>query len=216
MLSAKDDESGDVLTDSQMHGHTFTFMLAGHETTSVALSWLFYVLAKYPEVEEKLIKEIQTIIPNGQEVNADIVDKMPYLNNVIKETLRLYPPIPIAAGRKPIEDDFIGGYKIPKGTKILVCPLIQHRLETYWKNPDTFDPDRWNNSQSDQFAYMPFLIGNHQCIGNRFAMLEIKIIVAILLSKFHLKILPGLEIKKKLSLSMRPHPLKMTVHPRQL
>ena len=121
----------------------FTFMLAGHETTSVALAWTLYELAKNPLIQAKVRAEISAVLREGKELTWDTVEEFKYLENVIKESLRLHPPAHLT-GRTPISDEIVGGYLIPKGT-VIIFPInsLQHFTQ-HWSNPDEFEPERFS------------------------------------------------------------------------
>eukprot|EP00027_Filamoeba_sp_ATCC50430_P009685 CAMPEP_0168557276 /NCGR_PEP_ID=MMETSP0413-20121227/9339_1 /TAXON_ID=136452 /ORGANISM="Filamoeba nolandi, Strain NC-AS-23-1" /LENGTH=493 /DNA_ID=CAMNT_0008588297 /DNA_START=29 /DNA_END=1510 /DNA_ORIENTATION=- len=217
LLDARDDETNTKMTDAQLNNHVMTFMVAGHETTSVALSWMFYSLAQRPEIAETLYEEIKNI--DFTSITVDQLEQLSYLNNVVRETLRLYPPAALTS-RLAKEDDEIDGYKIPKGTRIMVVPAVNHRLEKYWgPTANDFDPSRWDTQQVKelpQYAFLPFLLGPRQCIGMKFALLEMKILSAIILQAFTFKVPPGTQVRKKLFITMKPHPrLPLFIYPRK-
>jgi len=218
LLRAKDPETDETLNAKQVHNHVMTFMLAGHETTATALAWLIYNLAQHPEVERKFCEELDSL-KGKQNLTYDDFEKLPYLENIIKETLRLHPSAPITT-RLTVEDDVISGYQIPKGTRIVICPGVQHRMEKYW-GPDAavFNPDRWSDPKIKdlpQYAYMPFLMGPRQCIGHKFAKIEMKVIISLLYMNFSFKLQEGLNVQRKLMITMKPFPnLMCSVTPRE-
>ncbi|EDV21858.1 uncharacterized protein TRIADDRAFT_7839, partial [Trichoplax adhaerens] len=136
-------------------------------TTSVALAWTLYALANNPAVQVKARQEIFKVVQTGDNITWDTFDKLPYLDNVIKESLRLYPPVPLIF-RQAIADDKIGEYFIPKGSIITIIP--PYRFPSYFQEPLKFDPDRWDNSakNTSPYAYLPFLRGPRTCIGSKF------------------------------------------------
>jgi len=205
LLDAKDEDDGTRLTNTQLHHHALTFVLAGHETTSVAMSWVLYLLSQHPQVEEKVIEEINTILGERTDFTMEEVEKLTYLDHVIKETMRVYPPVPIVT-RKAVNDDTLAGYHIPAGTKIVLCPGAIHKLDTYWENPLEFRPERWETADQNQYSFMPFLVGPRGCIGNKFAMLEMKTLLPIILRNFKVALVPGTKVGKKLSVTLKPHP----------
>jgi cytochrome P450 len=208
LLLETKDENGVVFTDHQILNHAMTFMLAGHETTSAALSWLFYLLSQHPEVEAKLAEEVK-VFKDRSDFSIEELEKLPYLENVIKETLRLYPPAPITI-RVAIQDDNIGGYHIPAGSKVLISSGVIHRLEKYWgPTARQFDPDRWDTPHVKELPhhlYFPFLMGPRSCIGAKFARLEMKVIIVMLLNHFSLKLVPGSSFRPVLTLTQKPCP----------
>ena len=134
----------------------FTFMLAGHETTSVALAWTLYELAKNPLIQEKVRAEINTALCEGNELTWDTVEELKYLEKVIKESLRLHPPAHVT-GRAPTSDEIIGGYLIPKGTVVIFPINALQRVTQHWSNPDEFEPERFDEKGNLVFVS---LLGN--------------------------------------------------------
>ena len=123
----------------------FTFILAGNETTSVAMAWTLYELAKNPQIQEKLRKEIEAAFPDEEELTWEKLEKLQYLENVVKESLRVHPPADIT-GRVALSDVEIGGYFVPSGTYILLPIDAMQRCSSFWPNPDTFDPERFREN----------------------------------------------------------------------
>eukprot|EP01113_Clastostelium_recurvatum_P003021 TRINITY_DN11304_c0_g2_i1.p1 TRINITY_DN11304_c0_g2~~TRINITY_DN11304_c0_g2_i1.p1 ORF type:complete len:501 (+),score=82.96 TRINITY_DN11304_c0_g2_i1:2-1504(+) len=190
------DENGSELSLESLINQSKTFLLAGHETTAVALSWTFYLLATHPEVQNRLWDEIQTHLSSHPDAldegfPVEAVDSMKYLNKVTKESLRIRPPIP-AIMRRAEHDTTLGDYHIPKDTVITVGIYVMHHHPDLWTDPERFDPDRWDalDSQKSMGTYIPFVMGDRSCIGNRFALLEIKAIVAHILANFSVALAP--------------------------
>lgn len=218
---------------SDLVGQVLTFMLAGHETTSIGLCWFFYVLSSHPETLQRCRDEIREVLGSEEDECSNsstlereerapgsatpLVDKyrtpsfsdmnkMPYLKACIKEVFRLYPPVPLN-GRIAIKDDVIGGYHIPAGTWVNIAPMAMQHLEQYYEDPDDFKPERWlGDTKYHPLAWLPFLVGDHSCIGNRFAQLEMQIILAILLPRFTLTLKKGAVVTPKLRVTMQPTP----------
>ena len=140
-LQAVDDETGQGMDEEELHSQLFVFLLAGHETSSTALSWIFYFLAQHPEVQEKLRREVKETLKE-REVCWETYDSMEYLAAVVNETLRLQPPAPFYR-RRVIESDNILGYNVPSGSMIVVSLYALHRKPEYWTDPETFNPDRF-------------------------------------------------------------------------
>ncbi|RDD40331.1 Cytochrome P450 4V2 [Trichoplax sp. H2] len=211
LLSLRDEDNNAGFTRNELQDHVMTFMSAGHETISVALAWTLYALATNPAVQEKVRQEICKVIQPGDNITWDTFDDLPYLDNVIKESLRLYPPVPMTF-RQAIADDKIGEYFIPKGTMIAIIP--PYRNPKYYDEPLQFEPDRWNNSakNASPYVYLPFLRGPRICIGSKFATTEIKCILSSLLKNFSFQPYPDQPVERKLQVTMRPHPsLKLIV-----
>lgn len=185
LMETQDEDTGEKMSDRQIRDEAMTIYLAGHETTAVALSWFFYMMSIHPEVEEKIRQEARSLFPSGS-IHPSDVHKLTYTKMVIDEVLRFFPPAWIL-GRKAIEDDVIGGYRIPKGFNVLVVPYLIHRLPEFWERPNEFIPERFSPDKTKlmhKFAYFPFGGGPRQCIGNNFALMEMQIIVASLIRDF--------------------------------
>ncbi|EDV27166.1 uncharacterized protein TRIADDRAFT_7968, partial [Trichoplax adhaerens] len=145
-----------------------TFLFTGHETTSVSMTWTLYALASNPDVQEKVRREIRMVLEEHHLITLDVLEKLPYLENAIKESLRLFSPAPMTF-RVAINDDKIDKYDIPKGTVITIVPPHRYALPDYFPDPLQFNPDRWEDSNyTDKYSYVPFLAGPRTCIGNKF------------------------------------------------
>ena len=137
-----------------------TLLLAGHETTAVSLSWIWYLLAQYPEVEKKLWSELRGVL-NGKSPGMQDLSKLPYTERVVKEAMRLYPPA-WAVVRNALKDCEIGGYRVPAGATVVMSQWVMHRDPRYYEQPERFNPDRWLDEQAKaapKFAYFPFWWG---------------------------------------------------------
>lgn len=179
LLASRDAESGEALDDRQVRDEVMTLFVAGHETTANALTWTWYLLAKHPAVRERLREELQ----------AD--PQSPYLDAVLNETLRLYPPAWIL-GRDALRDVEAAGWRLRKGATVLMSQLVIHRSPEYFERPDEFRPERWleNPPQLPQFAYFPFGGGSRKCIGDQFAWTEARIELSHLASRFRFDLEP--------------------------
>eukprot|EP01124_Arcella_intermedia_P013399 TRINITY_DN1981_c0_g4_i1.p1 TRINITY_DN1981_c0_g4~~TRINITY_DN1981_c0_g4_i1.p1 ORF type:complete len:454 (-),score=106.51 TRINITY_DN1981_c0_g4_i1:312-1673(-) len=147
----------DNISDTELLELCLTFMVAGHETTSMALSWTMHALSKHPEVEKKCREEVLRVIGEDGEVTKDNINNLVYLGQTLNESLRLYAPVPMIV-RITEKDVELGGYQIPKGCLVIVSPNVLHRVKKYWENPEQFDPDRWNNKSHGSW-FLPFLDG---------------------------------------------------------
>lgn len=207
LMETKDEDTGEMMSDSQIKDEVVTIFLAGHETTAVALTWLFHCLEENPEVESKLLQEAQTVL-DGKVATLENIPQLEYTKMVIDETLRLYPPAWII-GRHSYEDDEVGGYSIPKDTNCLIPVYYIHRDETYWPEPLRFIPERFskeNSKNRHKFIYFPFGGGPRQCIGNNFALMEMQLIVPVLLQYFHLQKPRDFKFEQDPLITMRPKP----------
>jgi len=187
MLLHTHDEDGSRLTDAQVCGQVLALLFAGHETTANALAWALYLLAKHPQVLAKLRAEVQAVCGERLPSMADL-PRLKYTEMVFKEVLRLHPPAWYAE-RVPLEDFALGEYHVPKGTPVAICVYALHRDPRYFEQPETFLPERFapeNLSKIHRYAYLPFGLGAHQCIGNQFAMVEGQLVLATLATRIAL------------------------------
>ena len=201
LLTARDDD-GTGLTDLEIRNEVDTFMFEGHDTTANALTWTLYMLAKYPEHQEKCREEINQVLEGREELEYEDLSKLTYTTWCIKETLRLYPPV-VSTLRQVLEDTKIGGYLIPKEAIISLHIFQIHRNPKYWEDPDTFDPLRFhpdNVKDRHPYAYMPFSAGPRNCIGQNFALNEEKVIIASLVHRFSLSLVEGHKVEAQLKL----------------
>lgn len=188
MIQARDSETGGQMSDKQLLDETKSLVLAGHETTSLALSWTFYLLSTHRDVEERLVEEAQRVLGDRIPTAADI-GNLVYSRQVFLEAMRLYPPVP-GVSRDTVADDVIDGIPVRAGQLVVVQPYVTHRHPEYWTLPERFDPDRFSEKRAETiepYSYMPFLLGRRQCLGEHFAMLEGPLLLSMILRKYELK-----------------------------
>jgi cytochrome P450 len=216
LLRARDETTGEGMSDKQIRDEVLTIFFAGHETTAQALTWAWYLLALNPRIDDRLYAEVAETLPN-RPLTIDDVPRLPYTRMVVDETLRLYPPV-WSFARDAIDDDVIGGYHIPAGSMVLMSQYITHRHPSFWSNPEEFDPERFAPGRSEgrpQFAYFPFGGGPRTCIGNHFALLESQIVVASIARRYRLELAPGQRVETNAGATLRPKGgLYMIPHPR--
>jgi cytochrome P450 len=205
LLAATDEDSGIRMSDRQLHEEMMTLFLAGHETTAMALTWTWYLLSQHPEVEERLVGEVSRVLRGRAPAVADLA-LLPYTEMVVRESMRLYPP---AAGfaREPIEDVRIGGYDVPRGSLVTVNTYALHRDPRFFDDPERFDPERFAAGWEERiprFAFLPFGGGPRVCIGNGFAMMEARLILATVVQRCHLSLEPGQDIVPMQLVTVRP------------
>ncbi len=206
-LAARDEETGAGMTDRQLRDEVMTMLLAGHETTSLALSWTYYLLSQHPESERRITDEVDRVIGDRRPTFAD-VDHLISMRRVLEESLRLYPPA-WGFSRLALGEDEIGGYRVPKGSIVFLIPFVIHRRPKLWPDPKRFDPDRFapeRESARPRFAYIPFGGGPRGCIGNQFAMLEAQLIVAMIAQRYRVEVLPDQNIRPEPLITLRPKP----------
>lgn len=205
LMAARDEETGKGMSPRQLRDEVMTFLLAGHETTAVALAWTWYLLARHPEVAESARDEARAVL-GGRAPTVDDLPRLPLSRMVVEEAMRLYPPV-WGVGRQTIEADHIGGYDVPAGTVINLSPWVTHRHPDFWDEPGRFDPERFRPGVTrtrPRFAYFPFSGGPRLCIGEAFALMEAQIVVAMLLQRYRLTLLDARPIEPEVQLTVRP------------
>ncbi|HZS79005.1 MAG TPA: cytochrome P450 [Ktedonobacteraceae bacterium] len=216
LLSARDEETGEGMSDQQLRDEVLTLLLGGYETTAATLSWSWYLLSQYSEVEERLHAELDTVLA-GRPPTVKDLDVLPYNRMVIQEAMRLYPPA-FGFTRFAIGPDEVGGYTIPANSVIFLSDYCTHRHPAFWEKPEVFDPERFTPERSasrPRFAYFPFGGGPRQCIGNAFAMMEAQLVLATVAQRITLRLVPGHSVEPQVQLTMRPrYGLPMTLQPR--
>ncbi len=205
MLLAARDDDGRPMTDRQLRDEAMTLLLAGHETTANALSWTFLLLSRFPAVERRLAQEVRAVT-RGRPLAAEDVMKLGYARQVLQESMRLYPPAWLLA-RAALGEDEVGGYRVPKGAMVLVSPYLLHRHPRHWENPEGFDPDRFAPERAAaraRFVYLPFGGGPRVCIGNEFALMEAVIILASVVQRYRLELVPHHPVELEPLVTLRP------------
>ncbi|NXI12032.1 CP3AD protein, partial [Irena cyanogastra] len=190
-----------ALTDTEVLAQAFIFIFAGYEPTSNTLGFLAYELALHPDVQEKVVQEIDTVLPNKAPLTYEAIMKLEYLDMTVNETLRYYP-LGGRIERTCKKDVEINGVTIPKGVVVTIPPYVLHRDPEYWPNPDEFRPERFskeNKESIDPYTYLPFGAGPRNCIGMRFALLTLKVAIVSLLQHFTFQTCKETQIPIKLS-----------------
>ncbi len=217
LIAARDTETGGGMTPQEVRDQVVTIFMAGHETTSQALSWTWYLLSQHPAVEAKLHNELAALL-GGRTPRYEDVANLPYARMVIEESMRLYPPAH-TFGREPIADDEILGHRIPAGADVLILPWLLHRKPQLWEDPDRFDPERFTPERvaaRPRFAYLPFGAGPRICIGAAFAMTEAILILATVAQRYRLHLKTGHQVEPQGLITLRPRfGLKMILEQRQ-
>ncbi len=217
LLNAKDEDTGEGMSDLQLRDECVTLFMAGHETTAVSMGWTLYLLSQHPEVLQKLHEEVDQVLDGTQPLTVDNLRALPYTGQIVQESMRLYPPAWIMS-RLALQDDRIQGCTIPAGTSVLVSPYLLHRDPTLWPNPDRFDPDRFapgRDKERHPFAYIPFGAGPRLCIGNQFALMEMQILLALFARRFTLKGPPAKPVGLQPLITLRPkQPIQLFVERR--
>jgi cytochrome P450 len=216
LLEARDEETGEGMTDRQVRDEVMTLVLAGHETTANALAWTFWLLATHDDVRERLERELDDVL-GGRPARAEDLPALPYLRRVIDESLRLRPSV-WGTAREAIRPVTVGGFELPAGRNILLITYLTHRHPHFWDDPERFDPDRFTPERSvgrHRYAYAPFGAGPRMCIGNGFALMEAQLILAATLGRYRLVLDPQARVALDPGVTLRPkHGLLMRAVPR--
>jgi cytochrome P450 len=205
MLVLAEDESSERMTDKQLRDEVMTLFLAGHETTANTLAWTFWLLSLNVAAEAKLAEELERVLGGRTPTVADL-PQLPYVERVIKESMRLYPPAWVM-GREAVGECEVGGYRMPAGSSALMSQWVVHRDPRYHHSPQRFDPDRWAagyEKELPRFAYFPFGGGPRQCIGAGFAMTEARLVLAAVAQRFRMELVPGQRVEPYASITLRP------------
>lgn len=198
-------EDGTRMSDRQLRDEVMTLYLAGHETTSLTLSWTWYLLAQHQRVEEKLVSEWQQVL-GGRTPTVDQLQQLPYTAAVIAESMRLLPPV-YAIGREAIGDLELGGYRVRRGYTVLMSQWVNHRDPEYFPEPEQFRPERWENGLAKRlpkFAYYPFGGGQRMCIGSTFASIETPIVLATVGQRYRFTVDSEADIGIKPQITLEP------------
>lgn len=187
LLHTRDEETGEGMSDRQLRDEVTTIFMAGHETTANALSWALFLLAKHPEVLQKMREEAIRVLGERGTPTFENSRELIYSMQVVQEVLRLYPPAWLM-GRKALEKDQLGKYQIKKNSYVLISPYALHRHPAYWDHPEDFNPDRFApgaGKDRPTYAYIPFGGGPRICIGNNFALLEMQVLLTLMVRDFN-------------------------------
>ena len=216
LLAAQDEDDGGVMTDQQVRDEAMTIFLAGHETTANAMMWTWYLLGGAPEVEATLHAEVDRVLQGRLPAMADL-PALHYVERVVTESMRLYPPAWII-GRRAIDEYQLGDYVAPPRSILVMSPYIMQRDPRFYADPERFDPDRWTpefRAALPRFAYFPFGGGPRQCLGESFAWMELILLVATISQQWRLRLVPGHPVVPQPLITLRArHGMRMTVEKR--
>jgi len=212
LLQARD-EAGGGMPDKQLRDEVMTLLLAGHETVAVSLSWTWYLLAQYPEVEKKLWAELREVLNSRAPGIQDLANLL-YTERVVKEAMRLYPPA-WAIVRNSLKDCEIGGYRVPAGATLMMSQWVMHRDPRFYDQPERFNPDRWLDERAKgtpKFAYFPFGGGPRTCIGAALAMMEGVLVLASIAQRYQIRVAEDCPVDPLPTITLRPrHGIKAVV-----
>jgi cytochrome P450 len=207
LLQAQDADDGSRMTDHQVRDEVMTLFLAGHETTAVALSWTWYLLAQHPEMDARLADELRAVLGGRPPAVADL-PALRYTGMVVAESMRLYPPA-YGIGREAARATEVAGNPLPARGIVIIPTWVVHRDARWFDEPDAFLPERWADASArplPRFAYLPFGGGPRQCIGNTFATMEATLILATIAQRFRLALMPGQRVTPTPKITLRPEP----------
>src|SRR6266705_5271781 len=206
LMSAQSREEPDMkLTEKQIHDHILTFLAAGHETTAITLVWTFYLLSQYPQVRIKLQDEIRSVLA-GRVPTLDDLARLPYLDWVLNESMRLYPPAWLQL-RFVAKESELDGIRLPVGTMVILSQWVTHRLPDIWQDAEAFKPERWDPANGQQIppgAYFPFGGGPRTCIGMPLAQMEARLILTSILQHYTPQPAPGYTPGFQPVITLRP------------
>lgn len=205
LMEARDADTGEGMSSTQLRDEVMTFVLAGHETTAVTLAWAVHLLSEHPGVEEALRGEIRAAIGDRPPDLGDLRN-LPLARRVIDETLRLYPPLS-ALHRQAIAADEVDGIAIPPKALVFLCPYVTQRDPELWPEPERFDPDRFLPERVEsrhRYAYFPFGAGPRICIGNEFALMEAQLALTMILQRYRFEPLPERPVSPEVRITLRP------------
>ncbi len=214
LLAARDEDTGEAMSDLQVHDEVITILTTGAETTAVALAWFFHELGQHPEVERRFHAEVDAVLA-GRPARFEDLPKLVYTGQIINEIVRRTPPLILM--RRAREDVELGGVRIPAGTEVAVSQHTLHRDPRWFPEPDRFDPDRWAPGKAAALpkgAFIPFGAGARLCPGHVFAPTEIAIVAATLGARWRLVPVPGQKVYPQIKATMQPNRLPMTVRAR--
>jgi cytochrome P450 len=192
LIEARDEDEGVGLSEDELLGHAGVIFAAGHETSSNALTWTLFLLSQHPQIMADLVDELQGVL-NGEAPTIEQLAHLPLLDRVIKESMRVFSPVPWN-GRVTSQPTELGNHVLPTGTEVFVSIYQTHQMAELYPEPNVFNPQRWETISPSIYEYNPFSAGSRLCIGAGFAMLEIKIVLAMLLQRYRLQFLPKFRI----------------------
>ena len=205
LMDATDEETSLPLTDIELRNELMTMFIAGHETTANAMSWLWTILSSNSDIREKIEQEVDEVLGDRKPEASDFAN-LPYCLKAFKETMRLYPPVPILP-RQVENDTTLGDYLIKGGSGVLFSPHLLHRHPEFWDAPEVFDPNRFDKAEERKrhtYAYLPFGGGARVCIGNNFALMEAVFIIAMTTQRFRVKLNSDTNFEPLIGLTTKP------------
>ncbi len=206
LVAAKDAETGLAMNAREVRDELVTIFVAGHETTAMTMSWLWYLLSQHPAEEARLHAELSEVL-GGRPPSQEDLPRLAFTRQVVEESMRLYPAAPAISTRRAQEEDEICGHTIRKGASVAISPWYLHRNRNLWDEPERFDPDRFSPARSagrPRFAYLPFGAGPRVCIGQVLAMNEAILILASLARRYRPRLAPEARVALRLNVTLQP------------
>jgi cytochrome P450 len=217
MLQTKDEESGEGMSEQELRDEVITLLFAGQETSAEALTWTFYLLSQYPEIEAQFHAELDQVL-NGRAPTINDLPQLRYTKMLVEESMRIYPPA-WEVMRNTIHDDELGGYHIPAGSVLFWSQYTVHRHPDFWENPEEFKPERFlpeEVAKRHSYAYIPFSNGPRVCIGNSFSLVEIQMVLATLGQRYRFRLPAGAPpIEPVALLTLHPSYSLLRMEPRK-
>jgi cytochrome P450 len=205
LLAQKNPQTGEMVSMRELRDDLMTILIAGHETTAMAIAWSCAMISRNPILRHMLRAEVDAVLGGRLPTLADL-PKLEFTGMIVEEALRLYPPF-WSISRKALADDALGDYRIPAGSTLMLCPYVTHRNPRYWKNPEAFDPQRFSAAEREarpKYAYYPFGGGPRVCLGKAFALMEAKLYLAMLTQRMALDLVLGQQLDAEPMISLRP------------
>jgi cytochrome P450 len=216
LIAARDEETGEGMSETQIRDEVLTIFAAGHETTANALTWTWYLLARHPQIMKRLQREVDSVLA-GRTPTAGDIPNLKYVAQIFNESLRLYPPVPMVA-RRVDQATHLGGYRLPKDSLVFMSIYHFHRHRDLWDGPETFDPDRWlpeRGKRAHQLSFMPFGAGQRLCIGNHMALMEGALLLAQIARRYEPRLISSNPPVPEVGVTMTPkNGLPMLIQPR--
>ncbi len=202
LLQARDEKTGERMTNKQIRDEVITIFSAGHETTSNLLSWTLYLLARHPDVLAKLRQELDSVL-QGKTPSLEDIQELHYTKAILNESMRFRPPVGLML-RKINRDTVVDGYPLKAGRLAIFSIYNIHHHPEFWEQPEQFDPDRFLTPENRRFSFMPFGTGERVCIGNHFALIESQLLLTMIVQRYDLELLNTDEIEIEMAVSLRP------------
>ena len=205
LIGARDERTGDGIDETQIRDEVVTLLLAGHETSANALTWTLYLLATHPEIDARLAEDLAVHL-NGAPATAADLPRIPYLKQVVQESMRIFTPVWAYARRAEREAE-LGGYVLPANAYVAIAPYALHRHPEFWPDPERFDPDRFQPNRTrdrHSYSYLPFAAGPRTCIGVGMAMLEVQLVLAQIVQRFKVRVMPDHPIGAVARTTLKP------------